>query len=145
MSIELDRRIAEEIMGEPEPNPPEIDDWGGAVLDGISLQGAVGPMFAGPRSPGGNWRVVDRWGTDGYEWQPRPFSTDLDQAMRALIEVLGGDAGFQVEFNLILPEPWLVYNPTPPFGRHRESLQAPGLTLPIAICNLLLALRGEGK
>ena len=93
MSVELDRRIAVEVMGEPEPSAPRMEagPWGDVVVD------EKGAAVATP-SPGGNWRVTSRYETgDVPEWVPLPFSTDFDTAMRAVDEVQKRDDRFLVE------------------------------------------------
>lgn len=142
MSEELDRRVAIEVMGEPEPEPAkEIDVWGNLVYsDG-------GPIPVHNKSKGGNWRIARIYGRgDKPEWKPLPFSTFPDHAMRAVRHVLNEHkaegALLRIEHEPLRDEPaWFVNLNWP-----HPAKFARGQTPPEAICNLLLTLKeGEGK
>lgn len=136
MSRELDRRIAIEVMGEPEPEYP-IPDY--AVMRG------GGVITSGYFSEGGNWEAIDLY-PGGPTWLPRCFSVDLTLAMSVMDKWFGVDERYKYY--------WLGldYDPEMAVGNWTASLvntdkeaeeQATGDTLPEAICNLLLALVDE--
>lgn len=123
MSEELDRRVAVEVMGEQFPI-----EW---------------PTSQGAFSEGGYWRVVCAEGK--CWWQPLPFSTDFDQAMRAVDTVLDElrskyeDAMLEIDYNNY-SEPyftafvrWLL------FDQCYDECKAEDNDLSTAICRALLA------
>jgi hypothetical protein len=82
--MSVDRKIAELVMGEAEPKTRVMH---------------LSPMsrsLVGTVSPGGNWILRGTYASnvllsiaDTY-WEPMPFSTDIDHAMRAMDEYLSG-------------------------------------------------------
>ena len=70
---ELDRLVAEEVMGEPMPE--------------FAPEGALGLQLAGSpvKSPKGNWVCLCRYDEgDIPRWRPVPFSIDISAAWRVL-------------------------------------------------------------
>lgn len=128
MSAELNRKVAELVMGEPEPPKPTPE------------------MDTGTESKGGNWSVVKAMpGFRAGEWEADDFSGNLDRAMRAVdrhIEVKGLE-NIPNDFLMVsrgiwgAPEEmqWTAYFSYPHTAR--------GRTLPEAICNLLLESSGR--
>lgn len=129
---DLDRRIAIEIMGEEEPKAlrPSQDeiDRGMAVLSlhQISLKR--------------NWEAYCIYANgDIPEWHPMPFSSSLEEALRAVDKLLA-ELSEKTGRNLDLS---MVYEPNTlePFHTYCHFRHGYGNTLPEAICNLLLALK----
>ncbi len=142
MSEELDRRIAVEVMGEPEPDKPEL-------IECRSEEGeVVGFSYSmDTPSPGGNWRMVQIYEHgDEPEWEPISFSSDLNQAMRA-VDKYFLDRGARGSRVLI------EYRPAEGVESWRawlgdflgSSRGASGNTAAEAVCNLLLALKERGR
>lgn len=121
---DIDRRIAKEVMGEPEPSDPPPS------------------MFA--RSAQYNWR--GRWtGTDyhnpTYEWVPLPFSEYLDYAMKAAEHLLTINDTLRVRWAHVSHE--YSWEACVEFVNGEYSEEAGGNTLPEAICKLLLEMKEE--
>lgn len=132
MSEELDRKVAELVMGEPEP-PMKAD----------SERGYYKHWWDEERrywSAGGNW-MLD---APAWRWVPLPFSTNLDQAMRAWHEKFGDDErkGLLLEHYYDHREQrwlWKARNRSFLGSDLGEPDKKPGG----AVCNLLLALVEE--
>lgn len=125
---DIDRRIAIEIFGEEEP---KAGTWH-ENDDGIK---ACSFVVSESWSPCEIW---DKYADFvGYRWEPDPFSSVLEEALRALDKYLidkGFDesAGFTSNYHRGMEPKWMAA---------REGVGMLGQTLPEAICNLLLALK----
>lgn len=131
---ELDRRIAIEVMGEPEPSMPSKEVISDAYAD------AHDNLLH--YSEGGNWHLWYVGGRGKMGWVPNSFSTSLDLAMRAVDKYVE-DTGLDSIPNDFLVMSYGLYGPPADklwqchFSYPRT---ASGKTLPEAICRLLLAL-----
>lgn len=126
MSRELDVRVAELVMGEPEPDPYMSD-----------VPGTYG------NSPE-NWVCVRRPMNAllPLEWKPLPFSTSYEHAMRAVDEYLKtSHPDFPEEERYLFAE--YMKTAASPWSVTLDSECGLGSTLPEAICWLLLALVKE--
>lgn len=117
MSEELDRRVAELVMGQPEP--PE------------------GLSYSSVSAFRGSWRPFWVYGVDGarIHWQPLPFSTDLDQATRAVdkcLEESGTSAVLEMEYRK--GDDW-------PYEAYALAVTGHGKGLPEAMTRWCLALK----
>lgn len=146
LSNEIDRRIAIEIMGEPEPPPVTVDRWGSLYLDGKKLKGGILPWGSPACSPGGNWTVREVYGED-YTWRPMRFSSRLELAELALDKYF---AEMHPHDENHYPEMFMEYRYGEEDryfveildGRHdANENNSFAYTLPEAICKLLLALK----
>lgn len=124
MSEELDRRIAIEVMREPEPTY-EIPEE--AVLRG------TGVITSGYFSGGGNWEALDLY-PEGETWKPIRFSSNLEHAMKAVHELMGDEPHLLMEYYRNIQTGELEYM------AYDSMRYGHGPTLPIAICRLLLTL-----
>jgi hypothetical protein len=118
MSEELDRKIAELVMGEPEPDALPVEEHKEEWEEDLF------PRY----SKGGNW-----WCHDRADWTPFAFSTDLDLAMRAVEKVRNGE---NLGLTSLPDGAWKAGGLGCPWAMS-------GLTAPEAICRLLLALVEE--
>ncbi len=130
---ELDRKIAELIMGEPKPEPPSKEYMRNAITDSHDR------IFY--YSEGGNWHLWFQGKYTEMVWVPLTFSSDLDLAMRAVNTCRYGEGWRQrlsddelhIRYKASHPMPFRVsvgYNASPSIGAE---------SLPEALC--LLALR----
>lgn len=119
MNEELDRRIATEVMGEPEPP--------------ITWPKGFRPSYSQLR-PNWGWLITEQ------RWTPNRFSTDLDQVMRAVDKLYEEANG-----NMSLIPVELAYRAA--FKSwYAMGLGVPmveGRTHAEAVCRLLLALVGK--
>lgn len=133
---DLDRRIAEEIMGESEPPAP----------DEGSVNFPVIPPSLPILSEGGNWSVVTIYEEgDIPRWEPLPFSSDWNYCMKA---IRAAQLDMWMDFFVYAdPEiegtPFLVYEARFEVGENNPlaGCKAEANTLddfPRAICAMLL-------
>lgn len=125
MSEELDRRIAIEVMQEPEPTYTIPEE---AVLRGS------GVITSGYFSGGDNWEALDLY-PEGETWKPIRFSSNLELAMKAVRKWMGKeDPHLLMEYYRNVQTGELEYM------AYDSMRYGHGPTLPIAICRLLLTL-----
>jgi hypothetical protein len=114
--LALDRRIAVEALGEPEPS-----------MSGDRL------AVSSPVSKGDNWRIAwSSYGTDEPKWVPMPFSFSFTYATRAADHFFGPDPHLMIERyrNHQTGElEWSVYH---------DMKWSYGETLPLALCRLIV-------
>lgn len=129
MSIEIDRRIAEEVMKEPYPEEPDFKYLNKARINAMAGEGD-------PPSPssGGNWVLAFRapWKVEwSWWWEPVRFSTSLHHVMRAVKKHYADDPVFSAEWDLRNEEGmnWVASR----YGYHGW-----GDSLPEALCRLML-------
>lgn len=108
MRRDIDHEIAELIMGESQPAPPTLY------------------MDTGEKS--GEWMV------ESGRWVPRPYSSQIDEAMRAVEKFSGGEPTLLMEYYRNKQTGELE------FMAYDDMKYGYGDTLPEAICNLLLKL-----
>jgi hypothetical protein len=133
MSEDLDTQIAELVMGEPEPDP-----W---------LSDVPGTYGNSPE----NWVCTHRPMSEHMPltWEPLPFSSDLDLAMRASetwmnkVHLDKQEEGLVMFYRRFDTPPFMV-SVKDAYGTVARC-QGTGETLPEAICRLLLALVKEEK
>jgi hypothetical protein len=139
---ELNRRIAIEVMGEPEPTIPtrsKPSEYSESQVTNYLADSTAGWYI---------WLRSRRMrGEDEYEWVPLRFSEDMDLAMRAVDKVL--------EENDSLVSLGLGYTPGIEYSpwaailldaavSDAEQVEAYGDSAPEAICRCLLAY-AEGR
>jgi hypothetical protein len=96
---------------------------------------------SGPFSTKENWF----WSLDYLRWQPVSFSTDLDQAMRAVDKVLdaSGERILETIYDNYEGPHWQATYTWIVIDQLTDSLTREAKTLPEAICKVLLALVGK--
>lgn len=132
---ELNRRVATEVMGEPEPPLPTTPE----------LYPHATPRYPGGRkvrnpsgfrgcfsSDEGNWLLLQRL-PEGHQWRPVRFSGSMDLAMCAVDTVLAPQGFRRGLLQLSFDEPryWTAY-----LGKYGHG---EGRTAPEAIVRCLLA------
>lgn len=127
----LDRRIAVEVMGEPEPEPAS-----NSFVEDAQIDSHDDILYY---SDGGNWHLWYVGGRGTFGWVPNAFSTNLDQAMKAAEKLkpkIGGSIYLNYNFGL---QEWWAWD-ADSFGRGWDKA-ARGDSAPEAICCLLIALK----
>lgn len=114
---ELDRRIAVEIMGEPQPT------W---------RRPETPTLVYVPETSEAWWR-----GSWNHDWTPHPFSSNLEYAMKAVDKVRGNEMS-NLGLTYLPDRTWKA-------GGLGSVHTQRGGTAPKAICNLLLALTEPGE
>ena len=133
---ELNRRVAIEVMGEPEPPPapgrytPISDRTGALEIGDVRHEASI------------SWPKLRIYGHEA-RWEPADFSGDMDLAIRAVDNVLERerDKGEDVliELGYDLDAKWRVW--ICKGGACKDGL---GDTAPEAICRALLAFVKRG-